>query len=59
MLAGHFTHDDEGVAAQRVDLVVNGKLKGMLTSRVPTKAFAGSNGHGRRSGRTGSAQAAA
>jgi predicted Zn-dependent protease len=30
MLAGHYEFDDEGVAAQRVNLVSEGKLQGML-----------------------------
>lgn len=47
-LAGHYHIDDEGVPAQRVDLVVGGKLQGMLMSRTPTKKFSLSNGHGRR-----------
>jgi len=48
-LAGHYLIDDEGVPAQRVDIVTNGKLQGMLMSRAPTKYFSQSNGHGRRS----------
>lgn len=47
-LAGHYLIDDEGVPAQRVDLVVGGKLQSMLMSRTPTKKFSQSNGHGRR-----------
>jgi TldD protein len=47
VLAGHYGVDDEGVPAQRVDLVVKGKLVGMLMSRVPTQDFDRSNGHGR------------
>jgi TldD protein len=49
-LAGYYRLDDEGVPAQRVDLVVDGKLEGMVMSRTPTKHFAESNGHGRRGG---------
>jgi hypothetical protein len=49
-LAGHYEFDDEGVAAQRVNIVVDGKLEGMVMSRAPTKQFALSNGHGRRAG---------
>jgi predicted Zn-dependent protease len=48
-LAGHYLTDDEGVPAQRVEIVTNGKFQGMLTSRAPTKRFTTSNGHGRRS----------
>jgi TldD protein len=47
-LAGHYDWDDEGIAAQRVNIVVDGKLEGMLMSRTATKQFAQSNGHGRR-----------
>lgn len=49
-LAGHYLYDDEGVAAQRVNIVVDGKLEGMVTSRTPTKLSSKSNGHGRRGG---------
>lgn len=47
-LTGHYEVDDEGIAAQRVNIVVDGKLEGMVMSRVPTKQFPQSNGHGRR-----------
>lgn len=46
-LNGHYRHDDEGIPAQRAGLVDGGKLTGFLMSRIPTKAFARSNGHGR------------
>jgi len=46
-LSGHYLYDDEGVQAQRVDLIEKGVLKNMLLSRVPTKKLSGSNGHGR------------
>jgi TldD protein len=49
-LAGHYLIDDEGVSAQRVNIVVDGKLEGMVMSRTPTRRFAQSNGHGRRGG---------
>jgi hypothetical protein len=48
-LAGHYLFDDEGVPAQRVEIVTNGKLQGMVMSRTPTKRFTQSTGHGRRS----------
>jgi len=48
-LAGHYLLDDEGVRAQRVEVVTNGKLQGMVMSRTPTKRFTQSTGHGRRS----------
>jgi TldD protein len=47
-LTGHYEFDDEGLPAQRVNIVVDGKLDGMVMSRTPTKQFAQSNGHGRR-----------
>jgi hypothetical protein len=47
-LAGHYLFDDEGVPAQRVEIVTNGKLQGMVMSRTPTKRFSQSTGHGRR-----------
>jgi predicted Zn-dependent protease len=47
-LAGSYSHDDEGVPAQRVALIQNGILKNFLMSRMPITNFAASNGHGRR-----------
>jgi hypothetical protein len=58
VLAGHYSHDSEAVPAQRVDVVVDGRLKEMLTSRTPTGESARSNGHGRGGGRGGSQAAA-
>ncbi len=49
-LGGFYRIDDEGVPAQRADLVVAGKLQSMLMSRTPTKKFRHTNGHGRRGG---------
>jgi hypothetical protein len=46
-LAGHYLMDDEGVAAQRVSLIESGRLRGMLSSRTPSRDFSVSNGHGR------------
>jgi predicted Zn-dependent protease len=46
-LAGSYEYDNEGVPAQRVELITNGVLKGFLTSRMPIKGFEHSNGHGR------------
>jgi predicted Zn-dependent protease len=46
-LSGHYAFDDEGVPAQRVQLVDNGVLKTFLMSRLPVASFANSNGHGR------------
>jgi len=47
-LAGSYSHDDEGVPAQRVSLIQNGILKNFLMSRMPITNFDASNGHGRR-----------
>ncbi len=46
-LVGAYAIDDEGVPAQPVDIVVNGKLENFLIGREPVKDFATSNGHGR------------
>jgi predicted Zn-dependent protease len=52
-LNGFYQFDDEGVVAQRANLVEGGVLKGFLLSRSPTRGFDHSNGHGRRQeGRT-------
>jgi predicted Zn-dependent protease len=52
-LNGFYRFDDEGVVAQRANLVEGGVLKGFLLSRSPTRGFRQSNGHGRRQeGRT-------
>ncbi len=57
-LLGSFTYDDEGVRPERVDLVVDGVLKSLVMSRVPTKKLSGTNGHARRSPGRGTANAA-
>jgi TldD protein len=46
-LAGSYEFDDEGVPAQRVEVIKDGVLKNFLMSRMPIKDFAASNGHGR------------
>ena len=46
-LLGAYAIDDEGVPAQSVDIVVNGKLENFLIGREPVKDFPTSNGHGR------------
>jgi predicted Zn-dependent protease len=46
-LMGNYHYDDEGVPAQRVQLVDKGVLKGFLMSRSPVTGFDKSNGHGR------------
>jgi predicted Zn-dependent protease len=42
-----YRYDDEGVLAQRVELVRDGKLEQLLMSRTPSKDFKTSTGHGR------------
>jgi TldD protein len=46
-LNGHYLYDDEGVPAQKVNLVEKGILKSFLMGRSPVKNFPNSNGHGR------------
>jgi len=46
-LLGHYQYDDDGVPAQKIALVENGKLRNYYMSRTPTKKFKQSNGHGR------------
>jgi TldD protein len=46
-LLGGYDIDDEGVKGQRVTLVDNGMLKGLLMSRRPGPDLTDSNGHGR------------
>src|SRR5271155_1670682 len=46
-LAGSYEFDDEGVPAQRVEVIQDGVLENFLMSRMPIKDFAESNGHGR------------
>ena len=57
-LFGYYPFDDEGVPAQRVDIVVDGKLKGLCMSRVPTRKLSGTNGHARRAAGAGAPSAA-
>jgi predicted Zn-dependent protease len=49
-LWGSYRVDDQGVEAQRVELVKDGVLKGFLQSRSPTQHGEDSNGHGRHDG---------
>ena len=44
---GHYVYDDQGVRAQPVTLVEQGRLKALLMSRNPSKTFKNSTGHGR------------
>ena len=46
-LSGHYSYDDEGQPAHRVDLIKNGVLETFLMSRQPIASFSTSNGHGR------------
>ena len=46
-LAGGYRHDREGVAAERVETVVDGYVSDLLMSRVPRHDLARSNGHSR------------
>ena len=48
-LVGGYAIDEEGVPAQKVTIVENGKLKNLLMSRRPGPDFGKSNGHGRSS----------
>ena len=46
-LMGHYSVDHQGIAARKISIVENGVLKGLPTSRRPSKKFPNSNGHGR------------
>jgi predicted Zn-dependent protease len=46
-LFGHYEIDEEGVPAQRLELVRKGKLVDLYMSRAPIREFKHSNGHGR------------
>jgi TldD protein len=48
MLLGNYAFDDEGVPAEKVQLVEHGVLKTFLMSRSPLVTIPQSNGHGRR-----------
>jgi predicted Zn-dependent protease len=52
-LIGGYKIDDEGVAAQRVEVVKDGMLKTLLTSRTPSAKGQQSNGHARRTAEGG------
>jgi TldD protein len=54
-LVGAYDVDDDGVPAQSVDLVADGKLQNYLIGREPVRDFPQSNGHG-RAGLTGPAR---
>ncbi|HOK98262.1 MAG: TldD/PmbA family protein [Bacteroidales bacterium] len=44
---GYYAFDDQGVKAQRVNVVEDGVLKNFLMSRTPIEGFSQSNSHGR------------
>lgn len=46
-LMGHYDIDAQGVPGQRVSIVDDGMLRGLLMSRRPGPNFENSNGHGR------------
>ncbi|MCS6808182.1 MAG: metallopeptidase TldD-related protein [Bacteroidota bacterium] len=46
-LVGSFRIDDEGTPAESFDVVKNGYLKGLMSSRTPTRRVKASNGHNR------------
>jgi predicted Zn-dependent protease len=52
-LIGGYKIDDEGVPAQKVDVIKDGVLKTLLTSRTPSAKGQLSNGHARRTGEGG------
>ncbi len=47
-LNGFYRFDDEGVRAQRANLIDKGVLRGFDLGRNPIKGFPNSNGHGRK-----------
>jgi len=52
-LIGGYRIDDEGVASQRVEVIKDGVLKTLLTSRTPSEKNQTSNGHARRAAEGG------
>jgi TldD protein len=46
-LGGWYEYDDEGIPAERVEVIKDGILKNFLMSRMPITDFDKSNGHGR------------
>jgi predicted Zn-dependent protease len=47
-VSGFYRYDDQGVKAQKVTTVKDGKFQSFLMSRSPINNFQHSNGHGRR-----------
>jgi len=58
-LIGGYKIDDEGVASQRVEVIKDGVLKTLLTSRTPSAKNQTSNGHARRQADGGAFHASA
>jgi TldD protein len=58
-IIGAYKVDDEGVAAQKVDIAKDGWLKTLLTSRTPSRKGQVSNGHARRTAEGGAFQGSA
>ncbi len=52
-LIGGYKIDDEGVPAQKVDVIKDGVLKTLLTTRTPSAKGQTSNGHARRTAEGG------
>lgn len=46
-LNGYYKHDEEGVKAEKVNVVESGVLRNFLTTKVPIEGFPKSNGHAR------------
>ncbi|MXW54291.1 MAG: hypothetical protein F4Z66_10030, partial [Gammaproteobacteria bacterium] len=46
-LLGHYVVDNQGMPSRRVELISNGMLRALLTSRSPTKSFDKSTGSSR------------
>lgn len=46
-LLGYYRYDDEGVQAQKVNVIERGKLVSYVIGRTPIRDFPASNGHGR------------
>lgn len=46
-LLGHYVVDNQGMPSRRVELITNGMLRELLTSRSPTKSFDKSTGSSR------------
>lgn len=49
-LNGSYKYDDQGVKSERVDVVVDGKLKNFLMTQIPIDGHLRSNGHARAEG---------